>query len=95
MRLLAEGRSFAEIASARERQVDTIISQVADLIEKGKLEFRPEWVSEPSRLAIEELARRIGFDRLKPIKEALPENVSYPEIRLVVAALRRATAQTR
>ena len=95
MRLLAEGRSFAEIAHARERQVETIISQVADLIEKGKLDFQLEWVSETSRLAIEDLARRIGFDRLKPIKEALPENVSYPEIRLVVAALRRATEQTR
>jgi ATP-dependent DNA helicase RecQ len=93
MRLLAEGRTFAEIAQARGRQVETIISQVADMIEKGKLDFQPAWVSEPSRLAIEELARRVGFDRLKPIKDALPENVSYPEIRLVVAALRRAAAQ--
>jgi uncharacterized protein YpbB len=29
------------------------------------------------------------MDRLKPIKEALPEEISYEQIRLVAAQLRR------
>ena len=44
------------------------------------------------RRAIENLAQRPGTSRLKPIKDALPESVGYPEIRLVVAALRLAGA---
>jgi ATP-dependent DNA helicase RecQ len=89
MRLLQEGKTFAEIAAARGRQLSTVITHVADLVEKGALELKPEWVSEPLRAQIEELARKLGFEKLRPIKEALPESVTYPEIRLVVAALRR------
>jgi ATP-dependent DNA helicase RecQ len=89
LRLLAKGKTLAEIADARGRQINTIITHVADLVEKGAIDLRPDWVSEPVRLQIEDLARKLGFERLRPIKEALPESVTYPEIRLVVAALRR------
>jgi ATP-dependent DNA helicase RecQ len=90
--LLSKGLSFSEIAHARGRQISTVITQVADLIEKGKLQFRAGWVSEPIRMQIEELARTLGTERLRPIKDALPESVTYPEIRLVVAAIRNAAA---
>jgi ATP-dependent DNA helicase RecQ len=87
--MLAEGRSFSEIAAARGRRLNTVITQVADMVEKGTLEFDPRWVAEDVRNAIEQLALRLGTDRLKPIKEALPPEIDYPEIRLVVSALRR------
>jgi ATP-dependent DNA helicase RecQ len=81
--------SFAEIAAARGRRLNTVITQVADMVEKGTLEFDPRWVVEDVRTAIEQLALRLGTDRLKPIKEALPPEVDYPEIRLIVSALRK------
>ena len=87
--MLAEGMSFSEIAAARGRRLNTVITQVADMVEKGTLEFDPRWVGEDVRAAIEQLALRLGTDRLKPIKEELPPEVDYPEIRLVVSALRR------
>ena len=40
MRLLAEGKSFEEIAQIRDRQVATVVGLVADLVEKGRLSFR-------------------------------------------------------
>ena len=46
MRLLAEGKSFEEIAQIRGRQFQTVINMVADLVEKGRLEYRLEWVGE-------------------------------------------------
>jgi uncharacterized protein YpbB len=92
--MLAEGRSFSEIAAARGRRLNTVITQVADMVEKGTLVFDPRWVADDVRNAIEQLALRLGTDRLKPIrlkpiKEALPPEVDYPEIRLVVSALRK------
>ena len=87
--MLAGGMSFSEIAAARGRRLNTVITQVADMVEKGTLEFDPRWVVEDVRTAIEQLALRLGTDRLKPIKEALPPDVDYPEIRLVVSALRK------
>jgi ATP-dependent DNA helicase RecQ len=89
MRLLAEGRSFQEIAQLRDRQLATVIGLVADLVEKGTLKFAPEWVDKESRDKIEEACARLGLQWLKPLKEALPAEITFEEIRLVVADLRR------
>jgi len=87
--LLAEGKSFQEIAQLRDRQLGTVIGLVADLVEKGRLKFSPEWVDKERRDNIEEVCARLGLQWLKPIKEALPAEISFEEIRLVVANLRR------
>ena len=89
MQLLAEGKSFQEIAQLRDRQLGTVIGLVADLVEKGRLKFSPEWVDKERRDNIEKVCARLGLQWLKPIKEALPAEISFEEIRLVVANLRR------
>jgi ATP-dependent DNA helicase RecQ len=88
-RLLGEGKTFEEIAKIRGRQVSSVASLVADLLERGEIEFRPEWILEGHRRLIEEACGRLGVKRVKPLKDALPEQVSYGEIRVVVANLRR------
>ena len=93
MRLLAEGRSFEEIAGIRGRQLSTVVNMVADLVEKGRLEYRVEWVGQESHARIEEAINRLGSQWLKPLREALPAEISYEQIRLVVAWVRsQATA---
>src|SRR5262249_38311535 len=89
MRLLAEGKTFAEIAEIRGRQVSTVVHMVADLVEKGRLGYKMEWVGEENHHRIEEVVRRIGPQWLKPLREALPEEITYDQIRLVVAHVRR------
>jgi ATP-dependent DNA helicase RecQ len=88
MRLLAEGRSFAEIAQVRGRQISTVMGMVADLVERGKLQFQPGWVEAKNQAMIEAACARLGFAPLTPIKEALPPEISYGEIRLVIACIR-------
>jgi ATP-dependent DNA helicase RecQ len=88
MRLLAEGKSFGEIAQIRGRQVATVVNMVADLVEKGRLEYRIDWVGEEKHRPVEEVVRRIGPQWLKPLRDALPRDVSDEEIRLVVAFVR-------
>ena len=91
LQLLAEGKTFAEIAQIRNRQLSTVVGMVADLIEKGRLEYRTEWVGEAAERQIEEAASRLGVQWLKPLREALPADISHEQIRLVVARLRRRT----
>ena len=88
MRLLADGKSFEEIAAIRVRQMATVVSMVADLIEKGRVEYRIEWVGEENHRRIEEVIGRLGSQWLKPLHEALPD-MSYDHVRLVVAYVRR------
>jgi ATP-dependent DNA helicase RecQ len=89
MRLLAEGRTFDEIAAIRGRLRSTIVSMVSDLVERGDVEFQPAWVEQDKQKMIEEVCGRLGLERLGPIKEALPPEFAYEHIRLVVARLRR------
>ena len=88
MRLLAEGRTFEEIAKVRGRQVGSVVELVVRLMEKGELEFQRSWVDAEKQAQIEAACTRFGFERLKPLKDALPAAISYEEIRLVAAHLR-------
>jgi ATP-dependent DNA helicase RecQ len=88
MRLLGEGRTFAEIAGLRGREVRTIVSMVADLVEQGQLDFQTSWLDDGKRIKIEEACARLGLKRMRTIKDALPPEFTFEEIRLVAAHLR-------
>jgi ATP-dependent DNA helicase RecQ len=89
LELLREGKSIPEIASLESRQVSTIVGRVSVLIENGMIELQPAWVDPDRADEIRRVALEIGFDRLKPIKDALPDDHTYDDIRLVVASLRQ------
>jgi ATP-dependent DNA helicase RecQ len=88
IRLLSEGRSFEEIAKVRGRQPSSVVNLVVGLMEKGELDFQPSWIDGEKRAQIEEVCTRLGMERLKPLKDALPPEISYDEIKLVTAYLR-------
>jgi ATP-dependent DNA helicase RecQ len=89
LNLLAEGRTLAEIAQSRGRKLDTVMDMVSNLVESGEAEFDPEWVSAEKRASIEAAALRLGTERLRPIKDAISQEITFGEIRLVLARLRR------
>ena len=93
MQLLQQGRTFQQIAELRGRQVSSVVSLVADLVERGEVEFQPGWVDLEKRVSIETACARLGTERLNPIKAVLPREITLEEIRLVVARLRRQQAQ--
>ena len=94
LKLLAEGRTFEEIAQIRQRTLRAVVSLVADLIERGGTEFQPNWLPSERYQQIAAACRQLGMDRLKPLKEALPPEIPYEEIRLVIANLRSETTST-
>jgi len=91
LRLIAEGKTLEEIAKIRGRQLSTVMSAVATMVEKGQLEFRSEWIDRNKQAVIEAAIGRVdikNLERLKPIKDALPPEITYDEIRLVLSRLR-------
>jgi uncharacterized protein YpbB len=46
-------------------------------------------VGEAHHRQIKEVVRRLGSQWLKPLREALPPEITYEQIRLVVAFVRR------
>jgi len=96
LQLLAAGKGFAEIAQIRGRQLSTVVNSVAELVERGDVEFQSGWIELSRQSVIEAACARFdlaNLERLKPLKDVLPPEVGYDEIRLVLAKLRREHAR--
>src|SRR5581483_2571010 len=91
--LLAQGRTLQEIAEIRGRQLGSVVALVADLVESGELNFQAEWVGSDKVDAIEAACAAVGSERLRPIKDALPPEITFDEIRLVLAKRRSEQAR--
>ncbi len=86
--LLTEGRTLEEIAQTRGRQFSSVVNLIVGLMERGEVEFQASWVDAEKRAQIEKACELLGFERMKPLKEVLPPEITYEEIRLVAAHLR-------
>ena len=95
LRLLGEGKTLEEIAQMRGRQVSTIVSAVANLLETGQVEFQSGWVSKEKQSVIEAACARAGMERLKALKDIVPPEITYDEIKLVVGRLRREESRSK
>jgi ATP-dependent DNA helicase RecQ len=96
LQLLKEGKTLQQIAEIRGRQLGTIVNAVSALVETGQVEFQPAWIDPNRDSVITSACERAGLDhltRLKPLKDVLPPEISYEEIRLVLARLRREREQ--
>jgi ATP-dependent DNA helicase RecQ len=90
--LFRQGQRPEQIAQARGLTVRTIYNHLARLIADGKLEL--ESVVSPDVITrVRAVAQEVGTERLSPIKERLPDNISFEEIACVVAKLRSEIGQ--
>jgi ATP-dependent DNA helicase RecQ len=89
LELLQQGHTFDEIARIRGRKPASVVVLVADLLERGEAEFQEKWMPAERHQLIREACVRAGLEWMKPIKEALPDEVTFDEIRLVLAEMRR------
>lgn len=86
--LIQQGRTLDEISEIRGRRRSTIVSMVSKLVEERTIEFQPGWITAERQPAIEAACEKLGLERCSPLKDALPPEFTYDEIRLVVAYLR-------
>jgi Helix-turn-helix domain/RQC domain/RecQ zinc-binding len=87
--LYKQGLGVAAIAERRSLKPLTIEEHLAALIEEGREINLSDLVDDGDRALIEAAAAKCGLERLRPIKDELPERIGYDSIRFVVADLRR------
>lgn len=83
--LFLGGHKAEEISQMRHLTMGTVISHLEEGIREGILIDISSIVSDEKRKEIEEVIARVGGDKLTPIKQALPQEITYDEIRLVAA----------
>jgi len=82
------GHTLADIAETRGFAISTIVEHMISLMERNYPIDIDKLVSSEKIGGISEAVKRTGTLRLKPIKESLPQDYTYEEIKLVVASLR-------
>jgi RecQ family ATP-dependent DNA helicase len=87
--LYSEGLTIEEICARRGLTEMTVEKHLADCILEGRPFDVAQHVSEEARAQIESAVARLGSQRLKPLRDALPRHVNYRMIRFVVADLQR------
>jgi ATP-dependent DNA helicase RecQ len=86
------GMTIEEISRERGIAEMTVEKHLADCILEGRPFDISQHVNALDRALIEEAVRRLGGERLKPLRDALPRDISYRMIRFVVADMQRAAA---
>ncbi|MBI5193038.1 MAG: DNA helicase RecQ [Nitrospirae bacterium] len=85
--LCRQGLSLEDIAKSRGLSVNTVASHIEELILSGEDIPIDRFVSMDRQVTIASVLDEKGTERLKPIKEALGNDFSYEEIRLVRAKM--------
>ncbi|CJG64941.1 Uncharacterised protein [Streptococcus pneumoniae] len=82
--LFQQGKSLDEIADERELSRITIENHLFKCAEEEKeIDWTP-FLSEEDEQLILEAASSVGDEKLKPIKEELPENITYFMIKVAL-----------
>jgi ATP-dependent DNA helicase RecQ len=87
--LFRNAHSVEEIATQRNLVTNTIEGHLVECIAAGLPVDISRLVSDSDRTQIERAIAEHGTDKLKPIREALPENITYNVIRFVIAKHRQ------
>lgn len=86
--MLDENMGIDEISSKRGLTVSTILSHIMKYVEQGnklnvKMNFDSLFSKEEENMIVQ-VIKKIGMDRLKPVKESLPDIISYDKIKAVI-----------
>lgn len=91
VKLFLMGNTIEAIAQKRSLSPKTILDHLAEQITLGKDIDISTLVSIEKQEQIKKVISTLGVEKLSPIKQALPEDFTFDEIKLVVAFSRRRT----
>lgn len=86
--LIKKNNNLIEVAKERELSLNTIFSHINQYIsEENKIDFSIDFsmfVNKEDELIISEAIKNVGCARLKAIKENVPDNITYDQIKVMV-----------
>lgn len=87
--LIKQGMSLESIARERKLTLQTIQNHVIKLVENGERLPVENWIGTEDIQRIQETAALSQSDKLTPIKDALPEDISFFQIKLALALAKK------
>lgn len=90
--MFADGKSLAEIAKVRELTVITIQNHIVQAAEEGIFTAWEDILTTEEETLILQKAMETGGDKLKPIKDLLPNEIDYFKIKMALTKSKMETA---
>lgn len=84
LNMYKEGKSIEEISKIRELKVQTVQDHIIKCFEEGLNVDLESLIPEGQEQLVLNIVKKIGAKKLKPIKEALGDKVSYTTIKAVI-----------
>ncbi|MGD7022463.1 DNA helicase RecQ [Rossellomorea vietnamensis] len=81
-KMFAEGLGLAEVAEKRNLSLTTVQNHILQCFEEGMEVDTEAFLSVEERKLIELAVEKTGGEKLKPIKEELPDEISYFQIKV-------------
>lgn len=85
LELFNHGLSIEKISKKRELSTATIVNHLSFLIEKKLIKNIDKLVTKKQQEKIKKAIKKVGAEKLTPIKEILDDKTSWDEIKLVIA----------
>lgn len=86
--MFEKGVSIAKVATALERAPSTVVEYLAIWIEQTKASDITPWVNKATEARVRLAIDKVGAKTLRPIFEELDGQVSYEQIKVVIALMR-------
>ncbi|MHC6180400.1 DNA helicase RecQ [Clostridium sp. JNZ X4-2] len=86
--MIKDNMSIEEISRKRDLTVSTVISHITKYLEEGEkfnlnVKFDNLFTTDEENKVLK-VIEKLGMSKLKPIKESLPDNISYDKIKAVI-----------
>lgn len=86
--MLKNNMSIEEVSKKRELTVSTVLSHITKYLEQGeksnlKIKFDDLFTKDEENVILK-VIKKLGISKLKPIKESLPDSISYDMIKAVI-----------
>lgn len=85
LRMYEQGKSIKDIAKERELTQLTVENHIFKCVSEGHVVDLDRLIPKKFESIILEKIKEIGAERLKPLKEALPDEIEYTAIKAVIA----------
>jgi ATP-dependent DNA helicase RecQ len=86
--LFAQGQTVEQVAAAIGRAHSTVRGYLSEFIEREQITDSEPWLDEATLEQVRRAAEAVGWERMKPIFDALQGAVPYEQIRIALACLR-------
>jgi ATP-dependent DNA helicase RecQ len=88
LNMFSRGEAIDTVQAATSRARSTVLQYLVEFIEQEGISDGSPWIDDATLARIRAACQKLGFDKLKPIFDALGGTIDYDQIKIALACMR-------